>query len=293
MGALPVEDSEKKDPAVPRTALIILGICLAVILSPVMRWWTESTFGDMNNLAHWLVPFITGAFLWHRRERFGAPGAIRLPAGPLLMLAFSFLLILAGYSLEIIMLSAFAVIPLLLGLIRIFWPPEKAKHFNFPVLFLVFALPWAEVLNKELGFPLRILAARFAHAGFGILGIDAVREGTLVYTEKFQMELIPACSGLSYMFMLLYTGVLIAGLTQKAKLTKLITILLIFPVSVFANGLRVFLIGLIGHFLGAEAAESVFHDYGGLLLFAIALALLFAIISAMQKLDRKLVAHGR
>ena len=49
------------------------------------------------------------------------------------------------------------------------------------------------------------------------------------------------------------------------------------PVAIVTNALRVAGTGVAAHYYGPEAAEGFFHEFSGLIVFAAAFALLFAI----------------
>ncbi len=259
---------------------------LLVTASPLAGWWINSLSGDIpNNFPHIIAPLISACFMVARRNRIGAPSSPRFPV-PLLFFSFLCLLVLVlGYFVHYYFLSGMAWIAMIFCTVRFSWDAAHVKHMNFPILFLFFALPWYAWVNQILGFELQLFSAIFAYHGYHLLGISAIREGIYVYTDNFDMVLEPGCSGLSYTFALLYTGVLMAALSQRTRLAKMLVIGSVIPVALLANGLRVFFIGLIGYHYGSAMAESVYHEYGGFLFFGIALLSLFAMTALVNRVD--------
>ncbi|MCB9799674.1 MAG: exosortase/archaeosortase family protein [Candidatus Omnitrophica bacterium] len=279
---MPLDQNEKQPPY--NLKLLVVWLCsLALILIPILPWWIKTTTSDTNNIPHFIVPFVSLFFIWKRRIFLKQPPAYSFRITPFLLALIASTGVLIGCLGNYPLIAAFAFIFLLFFSVRLLWPPETARHLNFPILFLFFALPWNSLLDQAVGFPLRLFAAKFAYWGYHLFGINAHLEGTLVFTDSFEMIMEPACSGLSYTFALLYTAMLLAAITQDNRLPKVLIVISVLPIAVLANGLRVLLIGLIGHYYGYEAAESVFHEFGGLLLFAIALTMLFTVIATVSR----------
>ncbi len=268
-----------------------LMILLLLPILPLAPWWWREAFNGRDSWPYLIAPLVSILFLYTRRERIGPPTREGIPPFFVIGAGFAAAIMMIGYFTRIYYLAGSAYAGFLFFTVRIFWPPEQAKHTNFCILFLIFALPWSELVDQLLGFPLRMFTAKAAYAGFCAFHIPAVLEGTLVSTPNFSMDLIPACSGLTYTFALLYTSVILAALSQVRRIARILAVMATIPVAFLANVLRVFFIGLAGHFAGREVAERVFHDFGGFLFFALALIILFSLLNFLSVIFRPKERH--
>jgi exosortase len=92
-----------------------------------------------------------------------------------------------------------------------------------------------------------------------------------------------ACSGLNSIIGLTAMGLLYVFLTRGSSLLySLLLIPLIIPIAVAANIVRVTMLVLATYFLGDETAQGIFHVSAGIVLFATALMLIFAVDKALH-----------
>jgi exosortase/archaeosortase family protein len=87
-----------------------------------------------------------------------------------------------------------------------------------------------------------------------------------------------ACSGMNSMFSLSALGVLFLYLRpQRGRWAGALLLASIVPVSIAANVLRVITLMLVTYHLGDAAGQGFLHEFAGILLFIVALLLLYAI----------------
>ena len=84
-----------------------------------------------------------------------------------------------------------------------------------------------------------------------------------------------ACSGLRYLIASFTLGCLYAYLTYRSRLRQLIFILLSIIVPIIANGLRAYMIVMIGHLSNMQLAVGVDHLIYGWLFFGLVMLALF------------------
>lgn len=93
-----------------------------------------------------------------------------------------------------------------------------------------------------------------------------------------------ACSGLRSLTSLMAVGAIYAYLQKISNLKRFVLFLSIIPIAIAANIIRFLLLALITYYFGEATGQGFFHNFSGILLFAIALISL-VILDAM--IDRR------
>lgn len=125
------------------------------------------------------------------------------------------------------------------------------------------------------------LAVNIASASATILnyvGFYVVANGVKLYFGPYTAEVTHACSGMNSIFSLLALCLLYLREGVERKIWHiLILLLLAIPIAIFTNMLRVIMLVLTTSFLGNSFSQGLFHDFAGIIVFIIALTLMFLI----------------
>lgn len=141
----------------------------------------------------------------------------------------------------------------------------------FPLFFLIFAVPFGEIFLV----PLINFTANFTVAALQFSGIPVLREGNSFTIPSGSWSVVEACSGLRYLISSLTLGSLYAYLTYRSILKRVLFILFSIIVPIVANGLRAYMIVMIGHFSGMTLAVGVDHLIYGWLFFGLVMFFMF------------------
>ena len=141
----------------------------------------------------------------------------------------------------------------------------------FPLFFLLLAVPFGDVFLA----PLINFTADFTVAAVQFTGIPVLREGTTFTIPSGNWSVVEACSGLRYLISSFTLGCLYAYLTYKSSKRRLIFILFSIVTPIIANGLRAFMIVMIGHFSGMTLAVGFDHLIYGWVFFGLVMFLMF------------------
>lgn len=141
----------------------------------------------------------------------------------------------------------------------------------FPLMFLFFAVPVGEFLIP----PMMEFTADFTVAALKLTGIPVYREGNYFSLPSGDWSVIEACSGLRYLIASVTLGSLYAYLTYRSLRKRLLFFVLAMVVPVLANGVRAYMIVMIGHLSGMEYAVGVDHLIYGWVFFGVVMLLLF------------------
>ncbi|MFQ5463056.1 MAG: exosortase/archaeosortase family protein [Phycisphaerae bacterium] len=150
---------------------------------------------------------------------------------------------------------------------RVFW--------LLALLFLMVPLPGQ--VHTLIAGPLQNLATRSAFVALELLGVVVVREGNVLILEgTTPIAVAEACSGLRLLTAFMVVTCVMALIVRRPRWQKTALVLSSIPVAVVCNLIRLTATALVFTSYGNEAAERFFHDFAGLLMMPMALALLYA-----------------
>ena len=189
-------------------ARLFTRVALGVLACAVLARWVE-VWQNTADLAHaWAVPALAAYLAWERRgdcppggptwPRGGVARVLALAAAAGIvfcyMLARALLYSFPTWAAGLWLFSA-AAWALALGMIALGDGPLRARHFAFPILFTANALPWMNIMNEWLVFPLRKGLAMLAAGGVELMGYPTAVSGMVVQVGAGQVGVDEACSG--------------------------------------------------------------------------------------------------
>ncbi len=253
---------------------IITGL-LVLIYWPTFIWM-NARFNEADTYySHgFLVPFVFLYLIWAKRDDLKKAEISPLNIG-LILLVPALLVHLLAHLLEINFISGFSLIVTLFGLSLYLYGLGISRQLAFAILFLVFMIPLPQVLIINISFKMKLFAAQVATACINLMGIQAVREGSIVNLPNTALTVGDPCSGLRSLISLTALGALYAYLLKVSKVRKVALFLLSIPIALIANIIRIILLLLVAFVYGSEVATGKFHDFSGFLLFGFAFAGLF------------------
>ena len=219
--------------------------------------------------------FVLPIFLWLVwRERAAIAGLVAVPeprmlppiagAGALWLVS-RVADVLAGQQLALVLMIVFVIVA--------FAGREIARTIRFPLLFLLFLAP----LGEELVPLLMDITAELTVGAIALTGIPIYREGLFFSLPSGDWSVVEACSGIRYLIASIVLGSLYAHLYIEGTSRKLAFLALSAIVPIAANGIRAFLIVMLGHFSGMKLATGADHLVYGWLFFGIVMFLLFSV----------------
>jgi exosortase len=111
-----------------------------------------------------------------------------------------------------------------------------------------------------------------------LLGYPIGRSGVVITIGQYQLLVNEACAGLQTMFTLEAMGLLYTNLMNHTlPLRNALLVVLVVPIALAANVIRVVTLTLVTHYLGNDAGQGFLHGFAGMLLFLTALALVVAV----------------
>lgn len=227
-------------------------------------------------------PIILGVSIWllfQKRIEFAA-----LAREPLLLLLPSLLMLVGvlayalGRSQHIWTFEIGSQILVLCALILFFFGYPGIKLAWFPLVFLIFMIPWPGDLVSAVTSPLKSAVSVVASDLLYRLGYPVGRSGVILTVGPYQLLVADACAGLNSMFTLEALGLLYMNIMKYSSVARNITLaILIIPISFVANVSRVMILVLVTYHFGDEAGQGFVHGFAGMVLFLVALTLILLV----------------
>jgi len=238
-------------------------------------WQTEE-----NSHGPIVLAILLWLFLVHKRDALLA--GLKQPrprpwigAG---LIAIALYIYAIGRGFDALIFQLGALIPLLAGVLLVIsgWPTVRALW--FPLAFIVFLIPIPSSIVIELTGALKGWVSTAAEQILYWFGFPIGRSGVILQIGPYQLMVADACSGLNSMFSLSALGALYTYFTHSGSpLRTAIVLTSVLPIAFAANVVRVITLVLITYYWGDEAAQGFLHSAAGLLLFVVALLLLFTV----------------
>lgn len=256
-------------------ALGLLLVALALLVSlffetgrSIVSIWERS-----DTFAHgFLIVPISLWLVWEKRAglRHLTPAPTIWPLLLLIPLGAGWLL---GNLVDALVVQQFAFVGMLMATIWATLGNRVARWLAFPILFLAFGVP----VGEGLIYPLMNFTADFTVGMLKLTGIPVYREGTFFTIPTGKWSVVEACSGLRYLIASVTLGVLYAYLTYTRWWKRLLFVLFAIGVPILANGLRAYMIVMIGHLSDMSLAVGVDHLIYGWVFFGIIITIMFLI----------------
>lgn len=165
---------------------------------------------------------------------------------------------------------AIGALPFLLsGAVWYYWGGKAALKTAFPLFFLWLAIPAPGFQQATVG--LQMLAAKMAHYGATLCGVDTILDGTNVISAQGKWDsynIAGGCSGIRSLMALFMFSVAWAYLADKLALWKRLLLgLSALPLAVLANAFRVASIFVCAEYVSPSFAGKTWHDWSGLIFF--------------------------
>ena len=251
--------------------------------TPTLIWMWDRWFARDSYYSHGiLIPFVVGYLIWQERESLKK---IKLKesrwAIPLIILGILIHILSALF--RIYFTSGYSMIIVLIGLILYFYGSAVLSKIWFPVCFLVFMIPFPEVVITNISFRMKIFAAQIATYILNYhMRIPAIREGSLIKMRNAYVMVDDVCSGLRSLISLTALGSIFAFWLKGPVWKKIILFLSTIPIAIITNVCRIIFLSTVSEVWGPQYAEGFVHDASGFLVFGLAFVLLFSVARLIE-----------
>lgn len=256
---------------------ILAGVYWSILPEMVQQWYEDA------NYSHgFVVPLIAGYFAYEKRQQLGEllvepwwPGLVLLSLG-ILQLVIGFL------GTEFFTMRSSLVVTLA-GMTLFLFGKKLFRLMLLPLAYLLFMVPLPYIIYDMIAFPLKLFVTRVSIASLKLMGVVVLREGNIIMLPFTTLEVADACSGIRSLISLLALAVAYAFVLNMSQIRRSLLVLAAIPIAISANALRVVGTGLLAQYWGAQAAEGFFHEFAGMAVFVVAMALLIGLGSWLAR----------
>ena len=296
---------ENKDLFRPLTFFLLIALGLLALYMyqyPLHRtylsWGSEHHYNDNG-------PYIFGGALllvyWMRRQLRAIPKAINYWG-----LAFATLALLWSVAFkrgDINAMQTFGFIALVWTLCLYLGGWALARALVFPCFLSLFAVQWG-LASSVISLRMRLMSTEFAcwfiNVTGKVIGVEVLRQGTnvsMVDMPDLAFDVAAACSGLQSLLMTTVLSLLMCYLVLRTWWKRLVMIVLIAPIAILNNALRIVLIAWTGKFFtwiehllhlshgwGKAVAFGAFHEYPGIFVYSMGFLLVWLTAHYLERL---------
>lgn len=181
----------------------------------------------------------------------------------------------------------------LLALVVFRWGFKQALRWWLPFTLLVLSIPLPQVILSSIAFPLQLRASRLGAMLLELRDVPVRLEGNLINIPGQTLFVTEACSGLRSLTALVSLGVLLAALWLRSPLTRIALLILVIPIAMLVNGIRVFLTGYLVYFVDPSLGEGFMHMSEGWGLFLVALIITGLVTLGLHHLEGLWIKNPR
>ena len=267
---------------------LILGLFSLAFWPTYVYWWERWTMYQSAFGYGYLVPPSVLFLIWCRRKQIAeAPkkGGHPLILVPILV---AVLLQCAGLIARVSIVQSFAFFVLLMSVPYFVWGGVVYRHIWGALAYMATMLPWPPQIYGKLLLPAQEISTSIAVNMLHLTGAaPEVTNGTTVSTGGgYEFEVAAACSGLTIVFPVIAITIMTVMMIRAPWWKVVFLLAIAFPLSIFANAVRIWAIAMIGDRWGADLANSL-HDPSGIAAVVFATIVLTLIMWAMKAMDYK------
>src|SRR5438270_6297283 len=266
--------------------LLAVAGCMLVLFAPVLmrlvaQWWSDPDYSH-----GFFVPFFSAYLIWRRRGSLAKLNVKPTWWGMLLVLGSVGLLFLGSLGAELF-LTRVGLVGTIAGVVLFFYGFATLRALLFPLGFLFLMIPLPAIIYNEITFPLQLLASRLAAGSLQQLHLFPIlREGNLLILPNYTLEVVEACSGIRSLMSLMALILAYGYLAENSRWIRLLLALLVFPIAVLGNALRVMVTAALTYKYGPEVGEGALHPFYGIGVFLVAMLVIVGIHTAINAMRR-------
>jgi exosortase len=250
----------------------ILGLSLMFwpIMRQVFRMWR-----DDDNYSHIiLVPFLIGWQLHRRRDMFDPKARKTAPMVLLLLIPLAFFQFIAFVG-DWWALQSVCLVAAIFGMVWALFGGNWAWRALFPILFIFFMLPVASSYLDANTNELQIASTTVAEKLLSLAGFTPMRlDPTSIQLNSYALNIAVPCSGLKLLVAVTCFTCHFILFARSTFNFNFMMLLIIIPLCLLMNGLRIAMIGVVGEQFGAPAGAA-FHDWSGYIMLLLCFWVIF------------------
>jgi exosortase len=262
----------------------ILSISFFVLYHETIIKLVEDWSNDDNYSHGFFIPIITAYMIWSRKNTL-LKHEVKQNHWGILFILIGVLLHIAGNIGAELFTMRIAIVITLWALSFYVFGTRISLKIAVPFAYLLFMIPIPAIIWNQLAFPLQLFASKLTTQWVQFIGIPIYREGNVLHLTTTTLEVVDACSGLRSLTALLALSGALAYNVSLKNLSKWVLFLAAVPIAIFVNIIRLTVTAIMAQYIGEKAAQGFLHDGSGLLIFGLALVLLFSLFQLLKRIE--------
>ena len=258
---------------------------LTVAYWPTFRWLVNSWLSNDHYSHGFLVPLVSGFFVWTKREYLQKkePSLIGI-----FFLVAGVSLYILGFLWGIRIFGSFSLILILMAMVLLMFGIQTALAMVFPLAFLIAMIPFPFV--QDITYYLQKISVASSVWLLSAIGLPVTSSGPDIFLGNITFFIGPPCSGTNTLIALLALAAVYAYILKGRLYKRLCLFIIALPVAIVANILRVTTIILVAHYVNIHTATGWYHTLANTLFFIMAFLVLILASRVMKcSLNYKLI----
>ncbi len=265
----------------------VLALLLPTMIDVARLTWSTEQGG------HGPIILTTGLWLiWREAKEADAPIAGRTGIFPAIATAFFLLITVLARITGTLEVEGYAMYATFISAAYVLLGGAFLRKLWFPLFYLAFIFPPPDTVVAALTQPVKIEISQWAVKLLYMLGYPIANSGVMIQIAQYELLVAAACAGLNSLLSLAAICLFYVYLRHRGHIVNMTMVgLLVLPVALFANFVRVIILILMTYYWGEATAQGFLHDFAGLTMFAIALGTIILVDELLtKKLSGRLAA---
>ncbi len=260
----------------PRMFALLFGLSLVVGWRPLFGTFALAVGSAEYSHLLLIVP-ISAALIFTERDAF-EPGFEPAVGFGLTLLAIAILIGSCSYWVGGLpgdaqpSVGMLAIVIWWIGSFVLCFGAHVARLFLFPLCFLFWLVPFPAPLLSQIVAIWQHGSATSASLLLSASGVPVVQDGVFLSIPGLSLEVAQECSSLRSSMMLIVTSMVLAHLFLRSFWRKAVVVLAAIPLSIAKNGVRIFVISMLGTRVDPGFLHGNLHRHGGVVFFLLALS---------------------
>lgn len=267
-----------------KNIFVIAGAFVFTYFSVLRGLWGVWSNSDEYSHGFFIIP-IALYICWTKRESLAKAPVSSSLLGLFVFLLSLLLFVISKYA-GIITVSSVSMVMCLAGLILYLYGWMIFRVVSFPLLLLLFMIPVPTQIYSSLTVPLQLFVSQVSVHVTSLLGLPIFRDGNVIHLPDRTLEVVQACSGLRSLVTLLTLSLMMGYFTLRLNFLRSVLFVMAIPVAVFVNIVRVIIMISVLFYLQYDLTKDPVHTIYGLVIFVLALGLLFLFQRILQIWDK-------
>jgi exosortase C (VPDSG-CTERM-specific) len=269
-------------------------VLLAVFSWPLVQWVQFGLATDVYS--HILIiPAVSAYLIWVRRLEI--PLRVRHKTSWSAVFFVAGILCLAGYGLarllgwspslnDHVTLMILGYLLCAMGGGFLFLGTEILRALRFPLLILIFMVPFPTIVTHWIEIFFQYTSADVAYVFLKLSGTPVFRDGLMFQIPGIVLEVAQECSGIRSSLALFIASLLAGHLLLDTPWKRVFLTLFVIPLAIVRNAFRILTIGLLCVHISPDMVHSWVHLRGGTLFFVISLIPFFLLLLILKRTEK-------